>query len=81
LKLPYEPSVEAAQEEKKKRKRIGKGRTGRQVREEEEVFGSWDKQENSKITCQAGREIEKILEKLEEMKDELRASPLAENSF
>jgi hypothetical protein len=66
-------SVDAAQEEKKKRKRIGKGRTGRPVREEEG--------ENSKITCTAGREIEKILEKLEEMKDELRTSPLAENSF
>jgi hypothetical protein len=54
-------SVKACQEDKKKR--TGKGKTGRQEEEEEEVFGTSKKTARSpEVEKKAGREMEKILE-------------------
>jgi hypothetical protein len=65
--------VEASQEDNKKRKRTGKGKTGRQEEEEEEeVFGTSKKTARlPEVEKKSGREMEKILEKLEEVKREI----------
>ncbi|KAH0812146.1 hypothetical protein GEV33_010644 [Tenebrio molitor] len=66
-------SVEAFLEEKKKRKRTGEGRTGRQGEEEEEAFQESKKTARSpEVEKKTDREMEMILEKLEEMKVEIR---------
>jgi hypothetical protein len=55
--------VEASQEDNKKRKRTGKGK------KEEEVFGTSKKTARlPEVEKKSGREMEKILEKLEEVK-------------
>jgi DNA repair exonuclease SbcCD nuclease subunit len=57
----------------KKRKRTGKGRTGRQDEEEEKVYGTSKKTARSpEVEKKTGREMERILEKLEEMKVEIK---------
>jgi thiamine kinase-like enzyme len=56
-----------------KRKRTGKGRTGRQDEEEEKVYGTSKKTARSpEVEKKTGREMERILEKLEEMKVEIK---------
>jgi hypothetical protein len=66
-------SEETIQEDKKRRKRIGKGRTEKREGEEEKVFRTSKKTAKSpELEKKAGTEMENILEKLEGMEVEIK---------